>query len=947
MKKFSVILALFFAAAVIGSAQTPLPNDPAVKVGKLDNGMTYYIRHNDKPAQRAEFYLATHVGAIQETPDQDGLAHFLEHMCFNGLKNLPGKQMLEYLQSIGAEFGRNINASTGVESTQYMLNNIPVTREGIIDTCLLVMHDYSHFVLNEQEEIDNERGVIIEERRTRRNASWRIYEQDKQYMYKGSKYADCSLIGSQENLETFKRESLVNFYETWYRPDNQALVVVGDIDVDQIEAKVKTLFADIPAPVDPKAKDVIKIPDNKEPIIGIVTDPEMPNSEIEILWKSEPIPFEYNNTDIAFMTELIKDVISTVMNERFQDITSKPDAPFLSGGLFCTAICETCDVVFGDVAFKEGDYLSAFEAFYAEIEKAKRFGFTDSEIQRAKDELISRYEKRAEGEGSRKNAEFVRPLINNFFKNEPYMLPSVEAQLAKQLLQMLPAQVFNQTIAQAITDENLVIIYNGPQKEDLVNPTEAQLLGILEKVKASEMAANAEEQIDSEFVDPSTLKGSKVKKTAKLKVGKNAALSADVTEWTLANGVKVAWLQTDYKKDQVLFRLVKDGGSSLIPTEDLTSFEDNIISLFQRNCGVSKYPASTVAKMLAGKQLRVAPYLDSMTHGISGNCQPKDLETAFQMLYLLYTDPRFDPDEFNVGKQQIAAVLPNLSQTPDFKFRQELERTISGGNPRTVILDEEVLEKSDIAVVERNYRKLFNDAAGAVVYIVGNVDAETLQPLVEKYIGSLPKGRKALKWVDTGERVPAGRIVNEFKVDMQTPKTTVFQFYSTYDINYTVAEKVSLLAANNIIDMIYTETLREEEGGTYGAQTMTVYNKYPVDRALIEVYFDTNPSSADKLRELATAGLKKLATEGPTAEQMTRVKENLKKNIPESRIQNGYWMDVINHWYRFGNTDYNLEYEAAVNALSAEGVRDVVAKILASGNFGEVVMSPDKTAERE
>ena len=939
MKKVLLILVAAFSAAVIGSAQNALPNDPEVKVGKLDNGMTYYIRHNDKPAQRAEFYLATHVGAIQETPDQDGLAHFLEHMCFNGLKNLPGKQMLEYLQSIGAEFGRNINASTGVESTQYMLNNIPVTREGIIDTCLLVMHDYSHFVLNEQEEIDAERGVIIEERRTRRNASWRMYEQDKQYMYKGSKYADCSLIGSQENLETFKRESLVNFYETWYRPDNQALIVVGDIDPDQILAKVQVLFSDIPAPVNPKAKDVIKIPDNKEPIVGIVTDPEMPNSDIELLWKSEPIPFEYNNTDIALVTDLVKGVISSVLNERFQDITSKPDAPFLSGGIGDAAITETCDVIFGDVAFKEGEALPALEAFYTEIEKAKRYGFSDSELQRAKDEIISSYERATEGADSRKNSEFVRPLINNFFNNKPYMVPSVAEQLVKQLLQMIPNQVYNQTMAQIITDENLVVIYNGPQKEGLVNPTEAQLLEVINKVKASEIAANAEEQIASEFVDPAKLKGAKVKKTAKLIKG--------ITEWTLANGVKVAWLPTDYKKDQVLIRLVKDGGSSLIPTEDLVSFEDNILSLWVSNAGVSKYPSSTVSKMLAGKQLSVTPYLETMTHGISGSCQPKDLETALQLFYLYFTDMRFDPDEFNVGKQQIAAVLPNLIQTPNFKFQQEMQRTVSGGNPRTVILDEKVLEEANLATIERNYRKLFKDAAGVVVYITGNVDEATLKPLVEKYFGSLPKGKKALNWVDDGQRIPAGNIVNEFKVDMQTPKTTVFQLYSSYDVKYSVAEKVNLTAAEYILDMIYTETLREEEGGTYGAQAATATNKYPVDRAMVQVYFDTNPSSADKLRALATAGLNKLATEGPTAEQMTRVTENFKKNIPERRITNNYWMDVINHWYRFGNADYDAEYEAAVNALSADGIRDAVAKIMNSGNVIEVVMSPDKAAERE
>ena len=938
MKKVLIFAAALFFAA-IGSAQTPLPNDPEVKTGKLDNGMTYYIRHNDKPAQRAEFYLATHVGAIQETPDQDGLAHFLEHMCFNGLKNLPGKQMLEYLQSIGAEFGRNINASTGVEATQYMLNNIPVTREGIIDTCLLVMHDYSHFVLCEQEEIDAERGVIIEERRTRRNASWRMYEQDKLYMYKDSKYATCSLIGSQENLETFKRESLVNFYQTWYRPDNQALIVVGDIDPDQILAKIQKLFADIPAPVNPKAKDVIKVPDNVEPIVGVVTDPETPNSSVMVLWKSDPLPREYANTDIAFMTELIKDIVAEVMSERFQEITSKPNAPFLGADLVCSQICETCDVVMGDVAFKEGDVDTAFKAFFTEVEKMKRFGFTDSEVQRAKDEILSRYEKRAQGADSRKNSEFVYPIINNFFHNTPYMVPSVESQLAKNVLQMLPAGAINQIVGQLITDENMVILYNGPEKEGVANPTEAQLLGIVKAVKASEIAANAEEKIDSQFVDPATLKGAKVKKTRNLAKG--------ITEWTLANGVTVAVLPTEFKKDQVLIRLSMEGGKSLIPTEDLPSFEDNLWSLFLSNSGISKFNSATTKKMLSGKQVGMGPYIGSVRHGISGNCQPKDLETAFQLLYLNFVDHRFDADEYNVGKQQIEAVLPNLVNTPNFKFQQEMSKAVYGGNPRVVVIDNDVLAKADISVVERNYRKLFASAKGAKVYVVGNVDLETLKPLVEKYIGSLPKKGKALKWTDTGERMVQGQVEDAFKVDMQTPKTTVFQIYNNYNTKYSVAEEVNLDAVKYILDMIYTDTLRESEGGTYGASTGAGIDKFPVDRSMIQVYFDTNPSSADKLREVAKAELRKFAENGPTEEQMTRVRENFKKNVPEKRIQNNYWMTVINCIYTYGIADFDAEYEAAVNALTPESIRAAAASVLASGNLLEVVMSPDKAAERE
>ena len=938
MKKVLIFAAALFFAA-IGSAQTPLPNDPEVKTGKLDNGMTYYIRHNDKPAQRAEFYLATHVGAIQETPDQDGLAHFLEHMCFNGLKNLPGKQMLEYLQSIGAEFGRNINASTGVEATQYMLNNIPVTREGIIDTCLLVMHDYSHFVLCEQEEIDAERGVIIEERRTRRNASWRMYEQDKLYMYKDSKYATCSLIGSQENLETFKRESLVNFYQTWYRPDNQALIVVGDIDPDQILAKIQKLFADIPAPVNPKAKDVIKVPDNVEPIVGVVTDPETPNSSVMVLWKSEPLPREYANTDIAFMTELVKDIVAEVMSERFQEITSKPNAPFLGADLVCSQICETCDVVMGDVAFKEGDVDTALKAFFTEVEKMKRFGFTDSEVQRAKDEILSRYEKRAQGADSRKNSEFVYPIINNFFHNTPYMVPSVESQLAKNVLQMLPAGAINQIVGQLITDENMVILYNGPEKEGVANPTEAQLLGIVKAVKASEIAANAEEKIDSQFVDPATLKGAKVKKTRNLAKG--------ITEWTLANGVTVAVLPTEFKKDQVLIRLSMEGGKSLIPTEDLPSFEDNLWSLFLSNSGISKFNSATTKKMLSGKQVGMGPYIGSVRHGISGNCQPKDLETAFQLLYLNFVDHRFDADEYNVGKQQIEAVLPNLINTPNFKFQQEMSKAVYGGNPRVVVIDNDVLAKADISVVERNYRKLFASAKGAKDYVVGNVDLETLKPLVEKYIGSLPKKGKALKWTDTGERMVQGQIEDAFKVDMQTPKTTVFQIYNNYNTKYSVAEEVNLDAVKYILDMIYTDTLRESEGGTYGASTGAGIDKFPVDRSMIQVYFDTNPSSADKLREVAKAELRKFAENGPTEEQMTRVRENFKKNVPEKRIQNNYWMTVINCIYTYGIADFDAEYEAAVNALTPESIRAAAASVLASGNLLEVVMSPDKAAERE
>lgn len=939
MKRFLLSVAAFFvAAAAFAQDFQQLPNDPAVRVGKLDNGMTYYIRHNDKPAQRAEFYLATNVGAIQETPDQDGLAHFLEHMCFNGTKNFPGKTLLEYLQSIGASFGGNINAATGVEETTYMLNNIPVTREGIIDTCLLVMHDYSHFVTCDPVEIDKERGVIIEERRARRNAAWRLHEQSLPYYYGDSKYAGCTLIGSQENLETFKPESLTNFYHTWYRPDLQALIVVGDIDVDSIEAKIKSTFADIPAAVDPKPKDVIKIPENEKPLIGVLTDPECSGSSIEVLWRSEADDEAYNSTDVGFLTSITKTMIAMIMAERFDAITSKPGAPFLGADLGAGDLCETCQATMGDVTFKDGDWEPAFRSFLTEVERMRRYGFSSAELQRAKDNILSAFEKAVEAADSRKNADFVRPLINNFFDNDAYMTPQVRYEVAKALLGQVPDMIFALAANALVDGKSISIVYKAPAKEGLVHPTPEQLQTVYDEVIASEIDAPVEEEVASEFVNPASLKGSKVKKTSTGLYGS--------TVWTLKNGVKVVVLPTEYKKDQILFTWYKNGGETLISDEDLVSFEENIYGLFQRNSGISKFSSNEASKMLAGKHLSVSSYISNIRHGISGSTSPKDLETALQIAYLTYCDPRFDESEYEVGIEQIKAVLPNVMNQPSFKLQQEINKAVYGPDcKRNVELNEETLEKANLATIERVYRSLFKDAAGLTAVFVGNIDLDSFKPLCEKYLGSIPKGKKATTWKDNSPKVVKGEVIDHFSTDMQTPKNTVIQFYSA-DMPYSVKTSVMLKAANYILDMIYVDTLREDEGGTYGASSDMSITAAPQQQARIQVAFETNPTQCEKLISLAKEGLRKLAYEGPTEEQMTRTLENFRKGIPEKRINNSYWLgNLLTNEYR--GIDYDAEYEAAVNEISAEGIKEVLQKVLESGNFIEVVMSPDKTAERE
>ena len=936
MKRIFLFFAAIFAAmAVYGQdlSQLPqLPNDPAVRKGQLENGLTYYIRHNEQPADRAEFYLATNVGAIQETPDQDGLAHFLEHMCFNGTKNFPGKSLLEYLQGIGAEFGRNINASTGVEQTVYMLNNIPLVREGVVDTCLLIMHDYSHFVTCDPEEIDKERGVIIEERRTRRDANWRMYEQAKQAYYKGSKYADCSLIGSEENLKTFRPESLVNFYHTWYRPDLQALIVVGDVDVDHVEAKIKEIFSDIPAAVNPKAKVMHVIPDNQEPIVAVITDPEASSTSFEVLWKSEPAPEAFNSTQVGMMTDLVKSYVSIIMSERFNDITSRPDAPFQNAGLGIGKLCETCEVTMGNVMCRNNEAIPAFKAFMTEIEKMKRYGFTDDEVSRAKDNILSQYEKRVQGADTRKNAEFIQEYINNFFDNYAYMEPEVEYQYAQAICSQLTADVLNQIAASLITDDNMVVVYYGPEKEGISHPSEQDFLNAIAEVKESDIEPNEAQDFNRPLLDAAALKGSPVKKTAEGIYGS--------TEWTLKNGLKVVVLPTEYKKDQVLFSLEKDGGLSLVADEDMPSFEDNIFGLFQRNSGVSEFSGTDLQKMLAGKNVSVRPYIGSLRHGISGSASPKDLETAFQLMYLYFMDPRFDETEYQTGIEQIKAVLPNLESQPSFKFQNEMIKTIFGNSPRRLIVNDEVIEKASLATIERVYRSLFRDVAGATLYITGNVDMETLKPMVEKYAGSLTKGKKATSWTDAGADVVKGEITNHFNVEMETPKTTVLQVYTAY-FPYSVKNSVMLEAAKYILDMIYTDTLREEEGGTYGASVGSTMQNEPEAMAMIQIYFDTNPEAAARLIKSAVDGLKNLAADGPTEEQLNRAIENAKKNLPESRISNSYWRDALMYWNRYG-MDYDKEFETAISEISAENIKAVLNEVLSQNNFIEIVMSPEE-----
>ncbi|MBP5397687.1 MAG: insulinase family protein [Bacteroidales bacterium] len=906
-----------------------LPEDPAVRIGYLDNGLTYYIRYNGKPAQRAEFYLATDAGAIQETPDQDGLAHFLEHMCFNGLKNLPGKTMLEYLQSIGAQFGRNINASTGVEQTRYMLNNIPVVREGIIDTCLLVMHDYSRFVLLEQAEIDAERGVILEEKRTRNNASWRMYEKNKPFLFGDSKYAYCTIIGSEENLKTFKRESLVNFYNSWYRPDNQALIVVGDIDPDQIEAKIKALFSDIPAASSALLKETIYVPDNAEPLVGIVTDPEYPSSDISVLYKSRPMEKRLNNTLLAREERLKDAVIRLAASERFEEITAAKDAPFLEAELSMGRLCNTCQAFQGSVSFKDGAYEAAFSAFMTELERFRRYGITEGEFERAKAKLMNAYEKAVKSADSRKNADFVKPLLAHFFKNEPIPTPEVALEAARQLFDgPVTLATVNDLLRSRFTQENVVILYNGPEK--VPAPSDTLLLGIFAAAETAQVSAPKETSVRTELIG-GKLKAGKVRKEEGGLYGS--------TVWTLSNGVTVVVKPTDFQKNQVLIRLVRDGGLSRIPDADLLSFDEDILSAFDKYAGVGDFTSSELSKALSGKSLSMAPFFDNYQHGVSGQSAPKDLETAFQLLYLYYTSPRLRAEDYQMALDYLRPVLTNAAQTPEYQFSQRLSDRLYGGNPRARVLSPEDLDKASVEALRRGWKKLFSGANGATLYIIGDVNAQQLRPLVEKYVASLPKGCGKTSRKDNGLRKVEGEVIDAFETVMTTPKVEVCQVVHALR-PYSVAADVELEAARYILRMVYTDVLREEMGGTYGAGVGAAARRYPEQRAHLQVSFDTNVAQADTMCKVARACLEKLADPaGISPVFFDRTARNFKKMIPERRISNSYWLSCLQRWREY-DEDYDALYEQAVDALQVENVAKVFRDFCDSGNFFQLVMRP-------
>lgn len=928
--RFALVAMLFFGISATTTAQQmpALPIDPQVRYGKLDNGLTYYIRHNEEPKQRAEFYIAQKVGSVLEEDNQRGLAHFLEHMAFNGTKNFPGKSMLTYLESIGAKFGANINAYTGFDETVYTLMNIPVTREGIVDTCLLVLHDWSSEIALEDKEIDAERGVIREEWRTGQDATMRMWDILVPGMFAGSQYANRMPIGKMEVIDNFKYQTLRDYYHKWYRPDQQAIIVVGDINVDEVEAKIKNLFGKIEMPNPAATRVYFEVPDNKEPLVVIGKDKEATNARITIYYKHDPLPAEIKSTAAGLVMYYANSVIENMLNARLEELAQKANAPFVAAGTFdgpILGITKTKDAFATIAISSEKEINKAMTALVQETARVDQHGFTASEYERAKADFLKSIENLYNERSKQKNSTYVKEYVSHFTDGGSISGIENEYALFNQIVPSIPLEAINEIAKKFISNENIIITIQGSDKEDITYPTEAELVNILNTVSKEQVAAYEDTVSDEPLI--------KELPTAGKVVSTETDKTFGTTIWTLSNGAKVVLKPTDFKDDQILLNASSVGGSSLIGKkyDKSIQFIGDVIGVG----GVGNFSATDLPKVLAGKKVMVNAAIDELTEVVRANASPKDLETMMQLVYLQFTSLRKDDEAFVSWKNRMGTMLENAAANPVFIYNDSLLNTIYNYNPRMGMPTKADIENLNYDDILALYKERFNDASDFTFVFVGNIDESKLKPLVEQYIASLPStGSKEQNGAPL--KVRPGKVNNIFEKSMESPKTTV---------NIIVSGEVEgNLKNSTLLDMIwqilrsrYTETMREEEGGTYGARVQMDLDSRKKEGS-ISISFDTNAEQYPKLQKIAFAEFEKLANEGPSDADFQKVKEYMLKKHGEDIRENGYWMSRLSSYY-LNNVDYISNYNDLVGKLTKDDVKKMAKALLSQGNAIEVTMN--------
>ena len=933
MKRLTLTLLAMLAlsATMLAQQAMPVPFDPNVRRGKLENGLTYYIRHNEKPAQRANFYIAQKVGSILEEDDQQGLAHFLEHMAFNGTKNFPGKALLNYMEHNGVKFGENVNAWTSIEQTVYMLTNVPTTNMNLVDSCILILHDWSSFISLEGEEIDKERGVILEEMRQGQGAQMRIYEKMLPEIYPNSPYGHRLPIGTKEVVSGFDHEALRAYYHKWYRPDLQGIIIVGDIDVNEVENHLKSIFEDIPAPVNPAERIRFQVADNAEPIVSICTDPEETTYDVSVFYKHDIVPFEERGDVQYWIKGYIDQLVATMYNNRLEELTQKANPPFIYGGGYYSTffISDTKDAWMSAAVAKDKDGIDeALNAIVAENKRMQQYGFTASEFERAKADLMKRIENQYDERDKQETGRIFRPILNHFLTNEPLMGIENEYMLLSQILPALPVEAINQYAAELIREDNIVITLTAPEKEGEVLPTKAELLAMLNKAKEVEVEPYVETVSNEPLIATLPVKGAIE--------SKKHDDTFDATVLTLKNGVTVIYKPTTFKDDEVLMNAYSFGGYSVMDQSDPYTLQE--INSLATLGGVGNFSAIDLPKVLAGKKASVHPQIGSLTEGMSGNCSARDLETMLQLTYLYFTSPRSDEEAFQSYITRTKAMVANAESDPNTAFRDNLMFAMYDNHPLVKRMKAEDYDKVDYAKALKLYADRFKDANNFVFTFVGNINPETFEPLVEQYIGSLKTKKNDETWTANVPAITDKDVNSHYTKSMENPMVTCYMVYNG-EMAYTMENQMKMQVLSDVMDIVYTEKIREDEGGTYGVGVNGNLTLRPKETFMFLIAFQTNKEMYEKLIGIAVAELQNVANQGPRPEDLKKVKEFLIKKHSEDLESNRYWMNCIQTQYRDG---YNpmANYEQIVNGITSDDVANM-AKAVLKGYKKEVVQIPE------
>lgn len=920
--------------AQIDVAQS-MPVDPNVKIGRLSNGLTYYIRKNTLPEKRVEMRLVVNAGSVLEDDDQLGLAHFMEHMNFNGTKHFPKNELVSYLQSIGVQFGADLNAYTGFDETVYILP-VPTDKPGLIDKGLQILEDWAHDATLDSVEIEKERGVVIEEWRISRGADERMMRQTLPVQYLGSKYAERLPIGTKESLDHFSPAALRRFYKEWYRPDLQAIVIVGDIDVSEMELKIKNTFGDIPAPVSPRKRETVSVPDHEQVLSVVAKDKETAFPSIEVMYKKEPQAETTIGDYCRYMNRLI---FTGMLNNRFREATLKANPPFVgASSYYGNSYARTKDVF---QLFANTSDTGMSRALYALIEENRRvllYGFTPAEFELQKKQLQGFYDRIFSEREKEESYKYVDEYVNNFLQNEP--IPGIEWEydFVKQYLSTVKLEDVNKLAAQWITPTNMVVTFNAPDKEGVKIPSADEVKEVLKAVEIAKIEPYKEKALATSLMDDSKLKPGKIVKT-------QTDDDLGITTLTLSNGATVVLKQTNFKNDEVLFRAFSKGGHSLVKDGDYYS-ASNAASIVTQS-GVGNFSAMDLSNMLKGKNTSVSPYISLYSEGLNGSTVPKETETLLQLVNLYFTSPRKDAAAFESFKTRQQQLYANLSANPQIYFNSEFQKIMTQGHPRGGALPKpEDFDKISLDRSIQLYKERFANAGDFTFIFVGSFDETAIKPLLEKYIGSLPAAAgKKENFKDLGIRPPTAAI-DKTIIKGADPKSMV-NIVFTKPVVYNNKEAYALKSLADVMDIKLVEQLREEKSGVYGVSAFSSVNRIPYSYSMFGISFPCAPENADTLSKAAIDELKKIITSGVKPEDLEKVKEQQTRKLEVDMKQNQFWMSSLLDVYFYGTKPSEiLNKQQLITSLNSAMIQEVAKKYINLKSYIKATLRPEKKEEK-